>query len=168
MLSPFFDKIPRELKARPQWVLWKYETRAGKKVPYNPADPEKKSKSNDPDTWGSYAQALKHYEAHKNNGIAGIGFMFSADDPYTGVDIDHCRDPETGKLKYCAQILIEYLDSYSEASPSGTGIHTITKAKWPVNSGNSKTFPCGMKIEVYDRLRYLTMTGHHLKGTAAP
>lgn len=161
------DKIPPELKTRPQWVLWKKEIRDGKptKVPYNPADPERKAKSNDTITWGTYAQTRKHYEAHRNNGMAGIGYMFSADDPYTGVDIDHCRDRETGQLKYCAQVLIEYLDSYSEASPSGTGIHIITKAKWPKNAGNSKTLPCGMKIEVFDRLRYFTMTGHHLGGT---
>jgi hypothetical protein len=101
----------------------------------------------------------------KNNGIAGIGYVFSADDPYTGIDIDHCRDPETGQLKYCAQVAIEYLDSYSEKSPSGTGTHTIAEAEWPVNGGNSKTFPCGMKIEVYDRLRYFTVTGRHLEGT---
>lgn len=91
--------------------------------------------------------------------------MFSADDPYTGVDIDHCRDRETGQLKYCARVLIEYLDSYSEASPSGTGTHTITKAKWPKNAGNSKTLPCGMKIEAFDRRRYFTVTGYHPEGT---
>lgn len=41
----------------------------------------------------------------------------------------------------------------------------ITKAKWPVNAGNRKNLPCGMEIEVYDRRRYFTMTGHHLPGT---
>jgi putative DNA primase/helicase len=162
MLPLNLDKIPRELKARPQWVCWGWEKRKGKltKVPKNPKTGGN-AKSDAPNTWGTYAQALKHYEAHKNNGIAGIGFMFSPDDPFTGVDIDHCRS-ETGQLKFCAQVLIEYLDSYSEASPSGAGTHTIVKAEWPVSAGNSKTLPCGMKIEVYDRLRYFTMTGHHL------
>lgn len=169
MLPPDFDKIPPELKALHQWVGWSVEEREGKptKVPKNPKTGGN-AQADNPATWGTYNQALKHYESHRNKGIAGIGYMFSADDPYTGTDIDHCRDPETGQLKYCAQVLIEYLDSYSEASPSGTGIHIITKAKWPKNAGNSKTLPCGMKIEVFDRLRYFTMTGHHLEGTASP
>jgi putative DNA primase/helicase len=163
MQPPDFDKIPPELTAHSQWVCWSFEERKGKvtKVPKNPQTGGN-AKSDAPDTWGTYAQALNHYEALKGNGIAGIGFMFSFYDRFTGVDIDHCRDPETGQLKYCAQVLIEYLDSYSEASPSGTGIHTITKARWPENAGNKKIMPCGMEIEVYDRLRYFTVTGHLL------
>jgi putative DNA primase/helicase len=163
------DKIPRELKALPQWVCWSFKERKGKptKIPKNPKTGGN-AKADNPETWGEFGQALRHYEAYRKNGVDGIGFMFSADDPYTGVDIDHCRDPETGQLRYCAQVLIEYLDSYSEASPSGSGIHTITKAKRPENAGNSKTFPCGMKIEIYDRLRYFTMTGHHLEGIVTP
>jgi hypothetical protein len=49
----------------------------------------------------------------------------------------------------------------------GTGIHAITKAKWPRDAGHKKAMPCGMKIEVYDQLRFFTITGAHLPGTAA-
>ena len=166
MLTPRPEKIPQELKVRPQWVCWSLEEREGKptKVPKNPKTGGN-AMANDPGTWGEFDLAVGYWEDHKNNGIAGIGYEFGADDPFTGIDLDKCRDPETGQLKFCAQVIIEYLNSSSEASPSGTGTHTIAKAKWPVNAGNSRALPCGMKIEVYDRLRYFTMTGAHLEGT---
>jgi putative DNA primase/helicase len=91
-----------------------------------------------------------------------VGYVFSEDCPHAGVDLDKCRDPDTGELRYCARVLLEHLNSYSEISPSETGVHSISKAKWP-STGNQKTMPCGMKIEVYDRLRYFTMTGAHLE-----
>lgn len=159
MLTPDLDRIPGELKALPQWVAFRPD-----KTPVNPKTGGN-AKADDPATWGEFTQAVKHWETHKQNGIDGVGFEFSFYDPYTGIDLDKCRDPETGQVRYCAQILLSYLNSYSEASPSGTGIHTITKARWPQNTGNSKKMPCGMKVEVYDRLRYFTVTGHHLEGT---
>jgi hypothetical protein len=153
------DKIPKELTARPQWVCWRPDKK--------PVDPKTggNAKANDPATWGEFTQALKHHQAHQSNDVAGVGFEFSQADPYVGIDLDNCRNPETRELRYCAHVLLDYLASYSEASPSGTGIHAITKAKWPRDAGHKKAMPCGMKIEVYDALRYFTMTGAHLAGT---
>jgi hypothetical protein len=159
MLTVNLKKIPPELKARPQWVCWRPD-----KTPVDPKTGEN-AKANDPATWGEYEQAVKHYQAHLGNGVAGLGFEFSQADPYAGLDLDECRDPKTGELRYCAGVLLDFLASYSEVSPSKTGAHAIVNAKWPQGAGNKKTLPCGMKVEVYDRLRYFTMTGHHLEGT---
>jgi putative DNA primase/helicase len=95
MLTPKYEGIPPELKSRHQWVLWKVEKRDGKptKVPYNPVDPTKKAESNNPETWGEFDRAKTYWESHKGNGIAGIGYMFSFYDSYTGVDLDKCREP---------------------------------------------------------------------------
>lgn len=163
-LTPTLEKIPQEPKARPQWVVWREEIREGEKtkVPYQPRNLKRKASSTNPDTWGTFEQAAS---VARTNGFHGIGYVFSPQDDYAGVDLDKCRDPETGELRYCAQVLVSYLDSYCEASPSGTGTHIITKAKWPQNAGYKKAMPCGMKIEVYDVDRYFTMTGHHLEGT---
>jgi putative DNA primase/helicase len=159
MLTPNLEKIPQELKALPQWVCYRPDK--------SPVDPKtgKDAEADNPDTWATFEQAIEFYEARKGNGIAGVGFEFSFYDSFTGVDIDKCRKPETGELHYCAQVLKEYLDSYSEVSPSKTGLHIETKAKWPSSTGNQKKLSCGMKIEVYDRLRYFTMTGAHLEDT---
>jgi primase-polymerase (primpol)-like protein len=49
-MTPDFSKIPQELKALPQWVLWKSEIRDGKptKIPYCPQDPKRKAEADNP------------------------------------------------------------------------------------------------------------------------
>lgn len=161
------SNIPDELKARLQWVAWRVEDRDGKpaKIPVNHKTGIN-AKANDPSTWGTFDQAASFYEVHRGTGIAGIGFEFSSDDPYTGVDLDNCRDPETDELRYCARMLIGYVGSYSEVSPIKSGVHIIARGNWP-EGGHRKAMPCGMVVEGYDRQRYFTMTGLHLEGTPA-
>jgi len=99
-MSQNLESVPEELRNRRQWVAYRPD-----KTPVNPRTGGN-AQADNPATWGTYAKALKHYKANRNKGIAGIGFMFCADDPYAGTDIDHCRDLKTGQLKYCAQVLI--------------------------------------------------------------
>lgn len=142
--------IPQELKALSQWVVHK------DKVPYNPGNPKVEAKANDPKTWGSYSKALV---ASKINGFNGIGFEFSAEDPFAGIDLDKCRDKDTGVIEPWALEIIQQIASYTEISPSGTGVHILIKGKLPAG-GNRKG-----KIEMYDQGRYFTMTGQHLPQT---
>src|SRR6266542_5521398 len=102
--------LPQELRVRPQWVNWRVEERDGKptKVPYQCGTGVKAS-STEPATWGSFTTACAFASTHPEY---GIGFVFSADDPYCGVDLDHCRDPETGEIDVWAQKIITALDSY--------------------------------------------------------
>src|SRR5918995_2638430 len=140
-----------------QWLCWRIEERDGKptKVPYSPLTGEKAS-STDPQTWASYSEAV---EAYREHGYAGIGIVFGEDDPFCGVDLDGCLNPETGKIEGWAQEIIEGLDSYTEVSPSGRGIHVLVKGELP--PGRNRKGP----IEIYDRGRYFTVTGRHLAGT---
>lgn len=151
-------KIPQELKVPLQWVLWKSEKRDGKptKIPYCPQDPKRKAEADNPATWGSYEKALT---ISITDGFAGIGFEFSADDPYTGIDLDKCRNAETGEIEPWARAIIDRMATYTEISPSGTGMHILIKGKLPPG-GKRKG-----KIEMYDSARYFTMTGDHLAGT---
>ncbi len=154
------DRMPPEMKGQPQWVTWRIEVRDGKptKVPVNPKTGAN-AMANDPSTWGQFDQAVRHWEAHKGNGIAGIGFEFSPGDPYTGVDLDKCRNLETGEIDPWALEIVRQLNSYTEISPSGTGLHIILKASVPPG-GNRKGH-----VEMYDSARYFTMTGDHLEDT---
>jgi putative DNA primase/helicase len=96
----------------------------------------------------------------QQQGMAGIGYVFGPEDLYTGVDLDQCRDPATGIIKAWAQEIITALSSYTELSPSETGVHVIIAGKLP---------PEGRKkdcIEMYDSGRFFTMTGEHLEGTS--
>ena len=132
-LEPNIEKIPDELILIPQWVVWRAELRDGKitKIPYN-ARTHQKAKSNDPKTWGSFEIALEAFQGSRK--YNGIGFMLSLRDYYVGWDLDHCRNPETGQIEPWAQDAIDKLNSYTEISPSGTGIRIFVKdVKLPPN-----------------------------------
>ena len=133
-----FEHIPQELKDRPQWVAWILVERAGKKTKL-PISPKtgKLAKTDDSMTWGTFEQAVR---AGKQ--LNGIGYVFSADDPYCGIDLDGHIDHE----------LIGWFGSYAERSQSGTGAHIIVRAR--LGEGRKAD-----RYEVYDRLRYFVMTG---------
>jgi putative DNA primase/helicase len=149
--------VPAELKALPNWVCYRMEERAGQskptKVPYNPASGDH-AKANDAATWTDYETCVAAVERGEYD---GVGFEFAP--PYVGVDLDHCRDVETGEIEEWASDLIAHLDSYTEASPSGSGVHIILKGSLP--PGRRREGP----IEMYDTARFFTVTGTHVAGT---
>ena len=157
MANVKFSKIPPELRDLRQWLCWKMEHRNGKptKVPINPKTGERAS-TTDPATWGTFQEARL---ASERNGCSGIGFVFSDRDSFTGIDLDHVRDPETGKFEPWARGVIKRFDSYSELSQSGTGAHVIIRGKIPGDRRRSS------KIEIYDAGRFFVMTGLQLAGT---
>lgn len=118
--------------------------------------------SKESSTWLTYDAATA---LAATKGLAGIGFVFNGDG-ITGVDFDHCRDKETGALEPWAQKWIDRLASYTEISPSGTGLHVFVRATLP-GPGRNREGSEGGKIEVYDRARYFTVTGEHFPGTPA-
>src|SRR5215204_2988603 len=140
-----------------QWLCWRSEERDGKptKIPYSPITRERAS-STTPETWTGYEEAVR---ACKEEGYGGIGFVFTPDDDLCGVDLDKCLDPETAEIERWAWEIIEELDSYTEISPSGTGVHILVRATLPEGRNRRGRF------EAYDRGRYFTVTGKHLAGT---
>ena len=152
------ENIPEELKAVNQWVPWKKAKREnGKiaKIPVNPKTGRNASVSN-PSTWGSFDVALKYYS--DNSSMAGIGFVFDEEDPFVGIDIDNCLDPDSLALTKEAEILLSRFNSYTEISPSGTGLHIILKA--------DKSFDGKRKgnLEIYSQKRFFTVTGKMMSG----
>ena len=69
--------------------------------------------------------------ACKEKGYGGIGFVFTSGDDLCGVDLDRCLNPEIGEMESLAQEIIEALDSYTEVSPSGTGVHVLLRGELP-------------------------------------
>jgi putative DNA primase/helicase len=141
-----------------QWLCWRFEERDGKptKVPYDPRTGEK-AESTNPKTWTSYEKAVSECKKH---GYDGLGFVFTPEDDLCGVDLDKCLDPETGELEGWAQKIIGELDSYTEISPSGTGVHILVRGELPTGRNRKGRF------EAYDRGRYFTVTGKHLAGSS--
>src|SRR6266702_4097702 len=161
---PYTRMLPalEELQARPQWVCWRKEERQGTftKVPYN-ARTGNKAQSDNPETWASYAQAV---QALRTGTYHGIGYVFHRD--YTGIDLDHCVDPD-GRSDPWAQAYLDRLNSYAEYSPSKTGIHILVRGTVP--SGIRRRVPGAphpqAAIEMYCERRYFTVTGAHVEGT---
>jgi len=153
--APKFENVPEELKAKPQWVLWRFvwskESKQWAKVPYD-ATTQRKARSNDRATWSSFETARLVYVEGRGD-FDGVGFVFSVDDEYCGVDFDECLDASGHVNNARVTEWIDTLDSYTEKSVSGTGIHIIVKA---VYGGGNKVG----NIEVYDRGRYFIFTGH--------
>jgi len=145
--------IPAELRERRQWVVWRYETRDGRetKVPYVATRGRWPASSIDPSTWRTYLEAV----AAARDGWDGIGFVFTADDPYFGVDLDE------GLSEADRGAIMRLLDTYSERSVSGRGYHVIGRG---CLNGNGR-HPHG--LGVFDHGRYFVMTGDHVQGTPA-
>ncbi|WP_317175901.1 hypothetical protein [Halomontanus rarus] len=151
------EVLPTALVERAQWLCWRAEDRDGKqtKVPVNPATGDFASTTDDR-TWSDLEQAL---ECAATDAADGIGFVFTATDPLVGVDLDDCRDPDSGKPLEPAPTIIERLDSFTEVSPSGTGYHVILEGDLP-DGGNRHG-----SIEMYDQARFFTVTADHVAGT---
>ena len=157
---PRIELIPDDLKSGDQCVVWKYILVGGRwtKIPYQPARPREKAKADVPSTWSSFDVA---WSVYLQGGFDGIGFEFSEDDPYFGVDLDRClRD---GQLKPWAIPLAELVSlSYHEISPSGEGLKFIARGQLPERTGTRRA---GMgpdgdgALKVYDHGRFFTITG---------
>jgi putative DNA primase/helicase len=164
-LTTLFDAIPPELKALPQWVGWRFVWREGKpgeagkwtKAPFR-ADGKGGAKSTDPETWATFDQAKTSV---KRLGFDGIGFVFSPEDQYFGVDLDACRDKETGQLTPEASDWVNRFGTYCEVSPSGTGVKLIGLGALPEGTMGRRNATTG--AECYDRGRYFTVTGQRLQ-----
>src|SRR4051812_3380402 len=98
---PFCAIAPADLTQRDQWVLWRYETRGDSKTKVPQQMSGKHADSTDPATWTSYETAFRYWQRFPKHN-AGIGFVFHADDPFCGLDLDNCLD-EAGRVKPWAQ-----------------------------------------------------------------
>lgn len=144
-----FALIPAELQALPQWVVWIYvKQAAGKKPTKVPLQPNGLNASvTDPTTWCTFEEACDVFEL---GGGDGIGFVFSPEDPYTGIDLDGTNDP--GQLGF-QRAIFESVPGYAEHSPSGDGLHIIARANL---RGPGKRRGA---VEMYSQARFFTMTG---------
>ena len=141
------ENIPEELGIRPQWVVWKAVGEKPDKVPYS-ARSGRRASSTDLLTWATLQEALKAYE---NGDYAGLGFVFSGADPYTGIDLDNCVGGD-GEIALWALEIVRYFNSYTELSATGSGLHIIVRGNVPNRRKD--------EVEVYSSKRFFTVTGH--------
>lgn len=142
-----FNSIPTALRDQPNWVC-----RRGK-IPINPRTGQA-AKAGQPDTWAHFEEAVQAAPRYD-----GIGFEFDGSG-IIGIDFDHCI--ENGQLAPWVQDWVSRFDSYTELSPSGTGIHILCQG-----SLHGRPAVKRKEVEIYDRARYFTMTGRTF-GTPRP
>ena len=147
-----YKNIPESLKKLNQWVCFKleYNKKKGKydKIPKDPKTGYN-AKANDPATWSDYQTAVN---AVSKYGFNGIGIEFA--NGIFGVDLDNVV--KDGKLTPEAQDIIKTLDSYTEYSPSGTGVHILCKGTIPPKDRRKGN------VEMYSEGRFFTVTGNVL------
>lgn len=158
-----------------QWVCWKYEERDDgfTKPPIAPFDDRNHASTIDSTTWTTHDKAQQYHDRDDTD-TDGIGIVLTAKDSFVGIDLDGCRDPNTGKMEGWATDIIETVDSYTEVSPSGYGVRIFATGELPESgkqalqkrtvfalAGCEKT----PKIEMYDRNQYLTYSADHIDDT---
>ena len=148
-----FESIPDRLVDRDRWLLWRYEWRGDKwtKVPINPLHGHKDDPT-DPDVSVSFSDIKTAYQSDITSD--GVGFVFDECDKVVGIDIDDCRDPDTGETTDKADSIVSRLDSWCEVSPSGTGYHLYVVANLPDGRNRHDD------VEIYDEDRFFTVTGN--------
>ncbi len=143
---PILGAIPAALTRLPRWIVWD-----GSKVPFD-AQTATPASSVDSDTWTTFDRACGRYVS---DDFAGVGFMLG--NGFVGVDLDDCV--HDGEVDPWAQAVIDSLDSYTELSPSGTGVHVLIRGKKPGTRSRTGN------VEIYDHARYFCMTGRRVAGT---
>ncbi len=114
------DGIPWQMRQEPRWGLWRSEARG--------------ASSTRPAEWTTFDRAAAVLVRGRRHD--GLGFRLG--EGWAGVDMDGCRDPETGALAPEAADIIEFMASYAEVSPSGNG-------------GNPRDYPrCARSYTTYD------------------
>lgn len=153
------QNIPDAMQERDQWIGWTEEERNGKltKIPQAPWEHSGNVPANDPEYWTGFENVFKWVEKLPT---LKPGFVFHADGPFVGIDLDDCfrMDEEENLVPtVAARDIVERVDSYTEYSPSGNGLHVICTGELDGALKND-----GEGVEIYDRDRFFTVTGHRL------
>lgn len=153
--------VLNEITKLPQWVAFRLQTADGhdklRKIPLNPKTGTG-AKANNVSTWGTFDEAVSFADrmGFFDNRSGGIGFEFH--NGYAGVDLDNVILPD-GTLKPYANEIVAMMNSYTEVSPSGLGLHILFKLNTPLSEFGERRRNDELGIEMYDSSRYFTITG---------
>jgi putative DNA primase/helicase len=154
--------VPAELREKIRFVCWREAVRDGKatKIPVNPHTGDD-AESDNPATWGTLAEAVACYEAHPDT-LQGVGRMFDPTDRFMGIDFDKCLDDQGNVIAtHVAAEWLPRLNSYTEISPSGTGVKVWVRAQHELGGKSGRTNR-KLGVEIYSERRFFTMTGRLL------
>lgn len=178
-----YNSIPVEMKHLPQWVGFiRTPIIKNGKAEFNGDGTPRMSKipvdvhtfsgasSTKASQWASFNEAVNAIGKtatvkDKSGTVEGIGFVFrpqkDTDTGICGIDLDHIINPNTGEINTAALDIIKSMDSYTEYSPSGTGVHIYyygaNHPEW--KNKIEGALGIGTCLEMYQTARYFTVTG---------
>jgi len=159
--------VPDTLTDRDTWVCWRYKFDTDRdewtKVPVD-VNTGGFASSTDADTWAAFEDAVE-YHNEQGTDTDGIGFILHDEDTVVGLDLDDCRDPETGDREEWADQVLESVSTYAEVSPSATGLRLLGLGFLPDGGNRADIENEPGHLELYDTGRYLTVTGHRIEDT---
>lgn len=163
MLARLQDDVPAAMRDRAQWLLWKFkpngEGKKPRKMPHYISGALRQGQQ------GSDADraALCGFDAAlaqlATGRYEGLGFAFLPGDGLIGIDIDGAIDTETGEVSERCAAIIAACASYTELSPSGTGVHIIVEGETHTFKDNS------IGLEVFCGSQFFTVSGRRWAGT---
>src|SRR4030095_16824033 len=121
------------------WLVWRLEWEKPttkhllgrwSKIPFN-ARTGRHASSQDPHPWCSFEEAWRCYQNSLTSKKPWSGIGFALGDGWVGVDIDGCRDPETGTMQPWALDILARIRGYRDISPGGTGVHVVCRGTVP-------------------------------------
>jgi hypothetical protein len=160
----FWNQVPEELKAIPQWLTWAW--REGKDgLPTKPpidASTGLPTDKTDPKNWLTFKEAERRSKNCTDGSIAGPGFYLNGNG-LVAVDVDNCVNGST--ITPWAAGILKRLNSYSEYTPSGNGLRVWVKSSLEITGRKRKRPKHKDDIELYAKGGYCTVTGFHIEGT---
>lgn len=164
--APGLDGLtaPRELRALPQWLCWRYEENPGPgkplKVPYYARGGRRKGKQGTLEDRSRLVPFEDAVAAAKAAGMTGVGFAPLPGSTITALDFDDCFDA-AGRVP--DEIGAITARTYSEYSPSGNGLRAFVRGDY----GNRKSGRRGdtYGFETFASSGFVTFTGNVLPAT---
>ena len=163
-------QLPALFRPLSQFVAWRPELRDGRwtKVLIDPHT-GRRARANDPRTWDTFAGAVAC--ARRVPRLSGISIVLTEDLGVVGGDLDHCRDPQTGRLAPWADEIRRRMDTPPGSAPpapgcagsSGPASRKLVVATLHGKKTGRRDTARG--IEVYRSGRHLTLTTVRVPGT---
>ena len=141
------------LKSMKIWSIFKYKP-DGTKMPCELDTGRWGLKWKNPDNLVTYSEAIEARQVRK---AAGVGIVIPSG--YFALDLDKVVSPD-GVIDKRASELVAEIDSYTERSPSKTGLHILVKADIEPTKNITVDAGSGLLIEVKAPGTYLTYTGN--------
>lgn len=157
--------LPPQMRELQQWLVWSFKTFEGdkkpRKVPYYCSGRIRHGTQGDDADRAALSTFDAAVRTMQRHGYDGIGFAFLPGDGLIGIDVDKAIDAETGEVSEQCRSIIDACESYTELSPSGTGVHIICQGQTESFKSNAA------RVEVFCGRQFFTCTGRRWPGTQA-